>query len=98
MGSYTQAWKFWSSGRARELMDASLRDEPRISEILRCMQIALLCVQFDRADRPSMSDVLMMLKCEGMALPVPRAPSDTSRQGADDSSPDAIIVAQCQFP
>jgi interleukin-1 receptor-associated kinase 1 len=52
-------------------VDPSLRDEPRISEILRCIQIAVLCVQSDPEDRPTMSDVLMMLKCDSMAVPVP---------------------------
>jgi interleukin-1 receptor-associated kinase 1 len=67
-------------------MDPSLRDEPRISEILlRCMHIALLCVQIYPEDRPTMSDVLMMLRCESMALPVPRAPpSDPSPDGSDE--------------
>ncbi|KAL6653660.1 hypothetical protein ACP70R_008584 [Stipagrostis hirtigluma subsp. patula] len=36
------AWKFWSSGRAMELIDVPLRDEPQTSEVLRCFQIALL--------------------------------------------------------
>ena len=56
-----------------ELIDASLLEEPQISEILRCTQIAMLCVQSKRADRPTMSDVLMMLKCKSMVLPVPKA-------------------------
>lgn len=38
-----------------ELVDPSLHDEPRLSEILRCIQIALLCVQ-DSWERPTMSD------------------------------------------
>jgi interleukin-1 receptor-associated kinase 1 len=63
---------FLSLGKERELVDPSLRDEPRISEILRCIQIAVLCVQSDPEDRPTMSDVLMMLKCDSMAVPVPR--------------------------
>ncbi|XP_066338562.1 receptor-like serine/threonine-protein kinase SD1-8 isoform X2 [Miscanthus floridulus] len=70
------AWKLWSLGRAVELIDPSLSDESRIVEILRCIQIALLCVQFNRADRPTMSDVLMMLKFESMTLPVPRPHED----------------------
>jgi len=52
-----------------ELIDASLRNDPQINEILRCMHIALLCVQPDWADRPTMSDVLMMLKCQSIILP-----------------------------
>lgn len=61
-----------------ELIDPSLKDEPQISDILRCIQIALLCVQGKWEDRPSMSDVLIMLKCESMTLPVPRPPENFS--------------------
>ncbi|CAO2145009.1 unnamed protein product [Urochloa humidicola] len=66
------AWELWLSGRGMELIDTSLRDDPQIIQILRCMQIALLCVQEKQADRPTMLDVLKMLKCETAALPVPR--------------------------
>ncbi|CAM0150367.1 unnamed protein product [Urochloa decumbens] len=82
------AWEFWSSGRARELIDASLHDEPRINEILRCMHIALLCVELEQADRPTMSDVLMMLKCESMALPVPRSAAYRLKEEVGESSAD----------
>ncbi|WVZ49994.1 hypothetical protein U9M48_001295, partial [Paspalum notatum var. saurae] len=69
----SHAWELWSSGRAMELIDPSLRADSRIREILRCLQIAMLCVQENRADRPTMAEVLMMLTCESMsmALPVP---------------------------
>jgi len=70
------AWELWSSERAMELIDPALRVEPGTSKILRCFQIALLCVQDNRADRPTMSDVLMMLKCDCLTLPVPRRPED----------------------
>lgn len=43
-------------------------------EFKRCVEVALLCTQFDRADRPPMEDVLQML--HGMKeLPTPRKPS-----------------------
>lgn len=82
------AWELWSSGRAMDLIDGSLRDDPQISKILRCLQIALLCVQLNRADRPTMSDVLMMLKCESMILPMPML------RGAGESSADAYYGAK----
>ena len=59
-----------------ELIDPALPVEPGTSKILRCFQIALLCVQDNRADRPTMSDVLMMLKCDCLTLPVPMRPED----------------------
>ncbi|KAJ1276694.1 hypothetical protein BS78_05G234100 [Paspalum vaginatum] len=86
---YSHSWELWSKGSAMELIDPSLRDDPGISEILRCLQVAMLCVQEKRADRPTMADVVMMLKCESMTLPVPKiwvAPADTSIEGAGESS------------
>ncbi|CAD6252772.1 unnamed protein product [Miscanthus lutarioriparius] len=76
-GNVYKAWDLWSSGRAMELIDlwSSLHDEPQMNSILRCIQIALLCVQRNWADRPTMADVLFMLKCETMTLPVPGPPA-----------------------
>ncbi|CAN6382002.1 unnamed protein product [Urochloa humidicola] len=82
------AWELWSLEKATEVIDPSLCVEPGISKILRCFQIALLCVQDNRADRPTMSDVLMMLKCDCITLPVPRRPEDPWRprvSPADDT-------------
>lgn len=55
------AWHLWATLRSSELLDPWLRNGDQIADIIRCIQIALLCVQRDPADRPSMSDVLLML-------------------------------------
>ncbi|CAO2150033.1 unnamed protein product [Urochloa humidicola] len=73
------AWELWSSERATDVIDPSLHVEPGISKILRCIQIALLCVQENRTGRPTMSDILIFLKCDSMTLPVPRRPEDPCR-------------------
>ena len=39
---------------------------------LRCINIALLCVQESAADRPTMSDVVAMLSNESATLPYPK--------------------------
>lgn len=44
------------------------------SQVLRCIQVGLLCVQNLPDDRPLMSSVLFMLGNEGTALPRPRQP------------------------
>ena len=43
-------------------------------EVLRCIQIGLLCVQEDAMDRPTMLAVLLMLSCE-TTLPSPKQPA-----------------------
>ncbi|OEL12607.1 hypothetical protein BAE44_0026375, partial [Dichanthelium oligosanthes] len=48
-----------------------LRVGAQITDISRCIQIALLCVQTDPADRPPMSDVVLMLS-NRMIIPCPK--------------------------
>ena len=62
-------------GRMDELfVPELLGDEPQLKEIKRCVEVALLCTQFDRADRPHMEDVLRML--HGLKeMPTPKKPS-----------------------
>lgn len=44
-------------------------------EYLKCIHIALLCVQEDAADRPTMSTVVHMLVSDTLALPDPTRPA-----------------------
>lgn len=43
--------------------------------VLRYVNIALLCVQENAADRPTMSDVVAMLSNESAILPYPKKPA-----------------------
>jgi hypothetical protein len=57
-----QAWIRRRDGRPFELLDQSLGDSYSRDEVLRCIQIGLLCVQKDPADRPTMASILLTLK------------------------------------
>ena len=57
-----------------ELIDASLADSCHPPEVLRTIQVGLLCVQKNAGDRPTMSSVILMLGNEG-ALPQPKQPA-----------------------
>ena len=57
-----------------ELMDASLEESYVESQVLRCIQVGLLCIQKFPEDRPTMSSVVFMLGTEGAALPQPKEP------------------------
>jgi hypothetical protein len=46
-----------------------------INEIIRHVQIGLLCVQEDPVDRPRMSEVVVMLSSETVSLGVPSKPA-----------------------
>ena len=68
-----QAWILWNEGRPLELIDTWLVSSCNISEVLRCIQVSLLCVQHHPQDRPSMASVVIMLGSE-IALAQPKQP------------------------
>lgn len=81
-------WKKWCEGTCLEIMDSVLEksciDE---NEVVRCINIGLLCVQEDAADRPTMSTVVVMLASDTMTLPKPKQPAfSIGRMTSNDSS------------
>ncbi|XP_040951802.1 cysteine-rich receptor-like protein kinase 10 isoform X2 [Gossypium hirsutum] len=67
----TFAWKLWSKGEGMELLDKHLVESGVPNEVLKCIQIGLLCVQSDPADRPTMSTVVAMLGSDTITVPLP---------------------------
>ncbi|XP_047335984.1 G-type lectin S-receptor-like serine/threonine-protein kinase At4g27290 [Impatiens glandulifera] len=67
------AWKYLDEGRESELSEPVLEATLNPREVLRCIQIGLLCVQQYPEDRPSMSSVVLML-CSDIPLPQPKKP------------------------
>ncbi|CAN6200679.1 unnamed protein product [Urochloa humidicola] len=77
------AWQLWNDGRLHELVDTLLGDGYEIGEMVRFVQVALLCAQEDPADRPTMSDVIAFLNLESInPLPDPKPPSELINGGA----------------
>lgn len=74
-----KGWKLWNERRWLEIVDASLEvaDHQHLTlEMLKCINIALMCVQESPADRPTISDVVAMLSMETMSsLPQPKQPA-----------------------
>ncbi|KOM49474.1 hypothetical protein LR48_Vigan08g030100 [Vigna angularis] len=69
------AWKLWSEDRALELvLDEVLEEQCTVFEVIRCIQVGLLCVQQRPEDRPDMSSVVLMLNGDKL-LPNPKAPA-----------------------
>ena len=56
-----QAWDAWEARQMEEVFDPKLYEGSQLREIKRCVKVGLLCLQSDRADRPTMADVLEML-------------------------------------
>ncbi|KAJ9566844.1 hypothetical protein OSB04_002810 [Centaurea solstitialis] len=68
------AWIKWKNGEPLMIMDPNLVESISQNEVLRCINIALLCVQEDAELRPPMASVVHMLNSYSVALPLPQNP------------------------
>ncbi|KAL2472428.1 Receptor-like serine/threonine-protein kinase SD1-8 [Abeliophyllum distichum] len=69
------AWKLWKEGRSMEFMDSTMADSCTVKEAEKYVQLGLLFVQDRAADRPTMSDVVTMLRNDVSSLPHPKEPA-----------------------
>ncbi|XP_035815841.1 G-type lectin S-receptor-like serine/threonine-protein kinase RKS1 isoform X3 [Zea mays] len=92
-------WQLYEEGRWRELVDASLLSMQHHSDeimmvIMRCMNIGLLCVQENAADRPTMLDVVAMLSTKTKVLDKPNHPAYFNvRVGNEEASTTATTMS-----
>ncbi|KAL1201617.1 Cysteine-rich receptor-like protein kinase 11 [Cardamine amara subsp. amara] len=70
----TYAWRLWRNGTPLELVDPTMSENILTEEVTRCIHIALLCVQEDPTDRPSLSTIMLMFTNDTLILPVPQPP------------------------
>ncbi|GJW00118.1 G-type lectin S-receptor-like serine/threonine-protein kinase [Tanacetum coccineum] len=73
------AWRLYKENKSIELMSESLRGSCIVSEVLRSIHVALLCVQHHAEDRPTMLSIVLMLVSES-ALPEPNQPAFFTEQ------------------
>ncbi|XP_024028013.1 G-type lectin S-receptor-like serine/threonine-protein kinase At4g27290 isoform X2 [Morus notabilis] len=91
------AWMLHKEGKSLELIDKFVKDSCNEAQALRSIHVALLCVQRSPGDRPSMSNVVLMLSSE-IALPTPKEPgffterhlSDTDSSSTKHEQPSTI--------
>ncbi|KAK4360986.1 hypothetical protein RND71_019938 [Anisodus tanguticus] len=89
------AWRNWREGTAINFIDPMLRGTSGlVGDIMRCIHIALLCIQENAADRPTMAAVVLMLSSLSMSLSVPSRPAYYMHN--DDSPRITPIQDQCQ--
>ncbi|KAI3456406.1 hypothetical protein Pfo_013069 [Paulownia fortunei] len=69
------AWWLWNEGQELDLVDPTWTESCPMQEVGRCIHIGLLCVQEDPAERPTMSQVVVLLESKLMALPEPNKPA-----------------------
>ncbi|XP_031500412.1 G-type lectin S-receptor-like serine/threonine-protein kinase At1g11330 [Nymphaea colorata] len=80
------SWKLWKEGNALELLDPSLEGQCSEMEVLKCINVGLLCVQDEATDRPSMCAVIQMLNSEAANFCEPQMPAYYSRRRLLDNS------------
>ncbi|PKI18248.1 hypothetical protein CRG98_049478, partial [Punica granatum] len=77
------AYETWISGEGMEFIDPSLVDSASSCKLTRCLQIALLCVQENPMDRPSMLEISSMLRNGTSEITSPKRPAFSIKKDED---------------
>ncbi|KAF2304025.1 hypothetical protein GH714_026451 [Hevea brasiliensis] len=85
MSLLTYAWTLWSESKGIRMIDEALADSFSSSGVSRCVNVGLLCVQDNAADRPTMSAIVSMLTGEKSKLPEPKQPTFTFQNISNNS-------------
>ncbi|KAJ9566117.1 hypothetical protein OSB04_002083 [Centaurea solstitialis] len=98
----TTVWRSWKENKGEELIDRRLSQDVKTDEALKWINIALLCVQRDPDDRPTMSTVVFMLEGQWSAnFPTPLEPplsfrsptmSEQSTMTGDTTGPPSLVL------
>ncbi|XP_012830070.1 PREDICTED: G-type lectin S-receptor-like serine/threonine-protein kinase At4g03230 isoform X1 [Erythranthe guttata] len=81
------AWGLWIENKAIELVDPVVVESCEECEVMKCINVGLLCVQEDPNDRPSMSTVVVMIGSENTtSLPNPTKPAFVVRRHHSSTS------------
>ncbi|KAL9669146.1 hypothetical protein QQ045_006688 [Rhodiola kirilowii] len=70
-----KAWTDWTNGNPLELLDSSVGEKYSRNEVLKCIHMALLCVQEDSSHRPTMRTIVLMLNSSSVSMPRPQQPA-----------------------
>ncbi|KAL0312396.1 UNVERIFIED_CONTAM: G-type lectin S-receptor-like serine/threonine-protein kinase [Sesamum radiatum] len=77
-------WELWNEGCALEIMDPTLRASCIADQVQRCIHVGLLCVENHAVDRPTIEDVILMLKNETSSVSMPKNPAFITRNSIFD--------------
>jgi hypothetical protein len=81
-----------------DLLDPTVRHSCSRNEVVRCIQMGLLCVQEDPANRPTMATIVLMLNSYSVTLPLPKQPAFLNRRGAKPNKPVDLQSDQSTSP
>jgi len=68
-----QAWEKWTENKQLELLDPALTSFSE-TEVNRCIQLGLLCVQENPDQRPTMATIALYFNSDSVDLPLPQQP------------------------
>ncbi|GKE67076.1 serine-threonine/tyrosine-protein kinase catalytic domain-containing protein, partial [Tanacetum coccineum] len=84
-----QVWRNWLEGTPSNIIDPRINVDS--SSITRFIEIGLLCIQEDAADRPTMEQVVdMLLYNSPVSLLIPKVPAWVISEISNDISSDDI--------
>ena len=81
--TFIQAYELWKNGEGKEFLDETLDDTHSSCKLMRCLQIALQCVQEDPNDRPNMLEISHMLRNENLDMKHPKRPAFSIKKDED---------------
>ncbi|XP_074307524.1 PR5-like receptor kinase [Silene latifolia] len=68
-----RAWRLWNENEPLDLIDTVLGDNFEEEQVLKCIQLGLLCIQENAIDRPRMTSIVAALS-GATRLPTPKPP------------------------
>ncbi|PNY15274.1 cysteine-rich receptor-like protein kinase [Trifolium pratense] len=84
------AWKNWMDEKVVEVLDFDIENSFSYSEVVKCIQIGLLCVQQNLDDRPTMERVVSYLSSVPSELPLPQEPAGFMRNNNNTTAGSSI--------
>ncbi|KAJ8749117.1 hypothetical protein K2173_013724 [Erythroxylum novogranatense] len=90
------AWELWKVDPLK-LVDLAIMESIVKDQVLKCINVSLLCVEHNPFDRPTMSDVLSMLASDVNQLPSPKQPAfyNVERNSVIENSTKEQIQVSC---
>ncbi|XP_020890039.1 G-type lectin S-receptor-like serine/threonine-protein kinase At1g61550 [Arabidopsis lyrata subsp. lyrata] len=85
------AWESWCGNGGVDFLDKNVADSCNPSEVGRCVQIGLLCVQHQPVERPNTLELLSMLTTTS-DLPPPKEPTFAVHTSDDGSRANDLIT------
>ncbi|XP_061348331.1 cysteine-rich receptor-like protein kinase 8 [Gastrolobium bilobum] len=74
-GLLSDVWRHWKDETLLSLLDPNIKENYSENEVIKCIQIGLLCVQQNPGDRPTMVTVVSYLNSQFIELPTFQEPA-----------------------